>query len=112
MQPSNKLPPWLKPKVDLPKLKLSVAWYSADDWRKVKQAAVDSDRFEATYGDWQAMAEDALRDMLAAGLVADKFPVQAEDLLAWCIAHAKVNDAAARSEFVAQQSARRDSSAD
>jgi len=112
MQPRNKLPPWLKPKVELPKLKLSVAWYTAGEWLKVKQASVDSDRFEASYAEWQAMAEDALKDMLAAGLVADKFQVRADDLLAWCIAHAKVNDAAARSEFVALQSARLDSSAD
>jgi hypothetical protein len=112
MQPSNKLPPWLKPKVDLPKLKLSVGWYTAAEWLKVKQAAVDSDRFEASYAEWLVMADGALKDMLAAGLVADKFNIHAEDLLAWCIAHAKVNDAAARAEFVTQQSARRDSNAD
>ena len=112
MQPSNKRPPWLKPKVELPKVKLYVAWYSAGEWRKVKEASVDSDRFEASYAEWQAMAEDALKDLHAAGLVADKFHVHAAPLLAWCLAHAKVNDAAARAEFVAQQSAKLNSNAD
>jgi hypothetical protein len=112
MRPSKKLPPWLKPKVELPKVKLYVAWYSAAEWRKVKEASVDSDRFEASYAEWQAMAEDALKDLHAAGLVADKFHVHAAPLLAWCLAHAKVNDAAARAEFVAQQSAKLDSNAD
>ena len=112
MRPSNKRPPWLKPKVELPKVKLYVAWYSAVEWRKVKEASVDSDRFEASYAEWQAMAEGALKDLHAAGLVADKFQVHAAPLLAWCLAHAKVNDAAARAEFVAQQSAKLDSNAD
>ena len=112
MRPSKKLPPWLKPKVELPKVKLYVAWYTAGEWQKVKEASVDSDRFEASYAEWQAMAEDALKDLHAAGLVADKFHVHAAPLLAWCIAHAKVNDVAARAEFVAQQSAKLESIAD
>ena len=104
MQPKNKLPPWLRPKPEPAAVKVSVTWYTAAEWRKVKDAAVDADRFEETYAEWVAMAEDAIRDLLATGVVAERFNINSEELLSWCIVHGKINDAGARSQFVAEQS--------
>ena len=106
MKPTNKLPPWLKPKVKPAQVKLAVAWYTEEEWRKVKEASVDSDRFEETYAEWVEMAEEALQDLMAAGLKAEKFPINSEELLSWCIVHGRINDAGARSEFVSVQSSR------
>jgi hypothetical protein len=106
MKPSRKKSELRPPTLDRPKVKLFVAWYTADDWRKVKEASVDSDRFEPTYAQWQAMAEDAIDDLKAAGIAPEKFWVDAETLLAWCLSCARINDAAARAEFVSVQSAR------
>ena len=106
MNPKQNLPPWLKPKKLPAKLKLGLAWYSHEDWKLVKETSVDQDRFEASYAAWVEMAERALKDMIAAGLDAEKSYIHAEELLAWCIAHDKINGAAARAEFVAQQGIR------
>ncbi|NTV87878.1 MAG: hypothetical protein HGA21_14200 [Burkholderiaceae bacterium] len=73
---------------------------------KVKESSVDPDRFENTYEEWLEMAEEALSDMKAAGLKVDRALINAEELLAWCIAHNKINSAASRSEFVAHHGAK------
>jgi hypothetical protein len=83
-----------------------VGWYTEEDWAKVKGAAVDAERFEATYSDWVAMAEGALRDLRLTGVPAEKYLVVADDLLAWCVAHGKPNDAASRAEYVSEHGAK------
>lgn len=106
MNPKHNLPPWLKPKKLPTKLKFGVAWYSHDNWKLVKESAIDQDRFEASYAEWVAIAERAQKDFVTAGLEAEKSYIHAEELLAWCIAHDQTNDATARAEFVAQQGIR------
>jgi hypothetical protein len=106
VQEKNPLPPWLKPKALPPRLALGVGWYTAENWLKVKQSCVDPDRFEASYAEWLEMAEAALSDMRAAGLAAEKSYVEADALLAWCLAHDKINNSASRAEFVAHQGIR------
>ena len=81
---------------------VGVTWYSADNWARVKAAATDPDRFEATYADWHAMAVDALADLRKAGIDATPFNVDAGRLLAWCLMHNKPNNAASRAEFVSE----------
>ena len=102
MKAKNKLPPWLKPKQSSVKRPVAVGWYNLENWTKVKAAASDPDRFEDSYQDWTDMAEKALKDLTSVGIVADKFYINSEHLLAWCLAHDKQNNAAARAEFVSQ----------
>lgn len=97
---THKLPVWLRPKAPSRAVKVCVTWYTEDQWHLVKSAATDPERFEETYADWVAMAEASTTNMLAAGIVTDRVLVVAAELLAWCLAHGKANDAAARSEFV------------
>ena len=104
----SKLPPWLRPKTPQRSVQVGVTWYAEDQWHLVKTAATDAERFEATYAEWVAMAEDAMKDMLAVGVVVERVPVIAAELLAWCLAHGKENNAAARSEFVSQVLSRKD----
>jgi hypothetical protein len=73
----------------------------------VKAAATDAERFEETYADWVAMAEESTKNMLAAGIVTEHVLVIASELLAWCLAHGKENNASARAEFVSQVQSRR-----
>ena len=104
----HKLPPWLEPKPQSRAVKIGVTWYTEDQWRLVKAAATDADRFEETYADWVAMAEESTKDMLAAGIVTERVPINASELLAWCLALGKQNNAAARAQFVSQVQARSD----
>lgn len=84
-----------------------MGWYSESEWALVKASATDPERFEATYDDWARMAEETLPNFLAAGIVAKKEYINANELLAWCLARGKQNDASARAEFVSEKSSKR-----
>ena len=103
MKSKNKLPPWLRPKERPAPVSVGVGWYTEGDWASVKATAVDAERFEASYADWVAMAEQALAQLRATGVAAQKSYVKASELLAWCLAHGLPNDAAARAQFVSEQ---------
>lgn len=84
------------------RVQIGVAWYTEQDWAKVRAAAVDSERFESSYSEWVAMAEHALAEMLARGVVAERCYINSDALLAWCLAHGRRNDAASRAAFVSE----------
>jgi hypothetical protein len=105
--PKHKFPLSLRPRQEQRSLKIGVSWYSEDQWQLIKASATDAERFEETYADWVAMAEESMKNMLAAGIVAERVPVIASELLAWCLAHGKKNNASARAEFVSQLQSRR-----
>ena len=80
-----------------------VVWYTAEAWAKLKETSTDPDRFEATFGDWQSMAEATLRDLLIVGVAARKVSIDPEEFTAWCeLCHEK-NDASARARFVSEK---------
>ena len=89
------------------KLDVGVCWYTEGNWTKVKASAIDSSRFEETYKEWTEMAEKAFRDFRKAGVNAEKFGINSDELLAWCLAHGKVNNATSRAEFVSQMSSQK-----
>lgn len=100
MKPRHKLPPWLRPKSPPVKPVVGVVWYTQEEWARVKAAAVDPERFEDSFQEWTQVANAALKNLLAVGIVGTPFMVQADELLAWCLARGKPNNAAARAEFV------------
>jgi hypothetical protein len=103
----HKLPSWLQPKPQHRAVKVGVTWYTEEEWALVKAAATDAERFEETYADWVAMAEESTQDLLAEGVVTERVLITASELLAWCLAHGKENNASARAEFVSQAQSRR-----
>ena len=103
----HKLPPWLQPKPQHRAVKVGVTWYTEDEWQLVRAAATDAERFEGTYAEWVAMAEESTKNMLAAGIVTERVPITASELLAWCIAHGKQNNASARAQFVSHVQSQR-----
>ena len=84
-------------------MRVSVGWYTEQQWANVKAAAVDPERFEETYDQWVEVAEDALAKLHSAGVNAAKCNVVADELLFWCLAHGKPNDAASRAQYVSEQ---------
>ena len=82
---------------------VGVTWYTEENWSKVKAAATDPERFEETYAEWSTMAIEAVADLKKAGVNTVKFSVVPNELLPWCFAHNKPNDAASRAEFVSEK---------
>ena len=66
------LPPRLRQKPQTHPMKIGVTWYTGEQWRLVKAASADADKFEETYEDWVAMAEEATKNMLATGIVTER----------------------------------------
>lgn len=85
-----------------PHVQVGVAWYTEQEWATVRAAAVDPQRFESTYAQWLAMAEQAFSGMLARGVTADKCYITSDALLAWCLVYNRPNDAASRAAFVSE----------
>ncbi|MDB5851214.1 MAG: hypothetical protein JWP29_4966 [Rhodoferax sp.] len=103
MKHKKKLPTWLQPRSLQPPMPVVVVWYTEAEWAKVKAASVDAERFEQTYAAWVRIAEKAVVDLRAAGIVTQRSYVKANDLLAWCLVHNKPNDAGARAQFASLQ---------
>jgi len=82
---------------------VGVTWYTAETWARVKAAAKDPERFEATYAEWDAMAVEAIAKLERAGVGAVKVFIAPDELLSWCLAHNKPNNAASRAEFVSEK---------
>ena len=82
---------------------VGVGWYTEPEWSLVKAAAADPEVFEQSFDEWVVMAEEALARMRGAGIEPHKVLVKSSELLAWCFAHAKVNNAPSRAEFVSEQ---------
>ncbi|HEU4678406.1 MAG TPA: hypothetical protein VFS35_02720 [Terrimicrobiaceae bacterium] len=92
-------------------LMLGVAWYTEEQWARVKARAVDSELFEATYAEWVRMAEDALADIRREVGNPTKIYVEADELAAWCLVHGKRNDSSSRAEFASYKLGKRDGAA-
>ena len=78
---------------------LGVAWYTEEQWARVKESAADPELLENTYADWVKMAEDALKDVRHAVRDPIKVMVDASELAAWCLVHGKPNVSSTRAEF-------------
>ena len=83
--------------------KTGVGWYTREGWAAVKGSALDPERFETSYEEWIAMAEQALADMRRNGIWPIQVKVDPERLRKWCERLGRQNDAAARSQFVVDE---------
>ena len=78
---------------------IGVAWYSLEQYDRLREISADADNLEDTYEEWKASAENALKTFSASGAVAYKVAVDVEELLKWCNSKNRQVDGAARSEF-------------
>ena len=85
-----------------------VCWYTESDWARLKKTATDPERFEATFDEWSAMAEQQLLQVQKAGIVPVKVLIDPDEFSAWCKRNAKINKASARAEYVATRLRRAD----
>ena len=102
MRRRSKLTQWLRSRSQKRSVVFGAVWYSEENWRKVKASAIDPERFEASYTEWLLMASNMFQNFADQGMKAEKVCVDANAFLAWCLAHAKKNEAAARSDYVAE----------
>ena len=82
---------------------VALAWYTQDEWKKLRAAATDVDNLEATYDEWVAHACMALKEAESAGLEVVKVVVRIDELVAWCKENGLAMDGRSRARFAAEK---------
>lgn len=90
---------------------LGVAWYTEEQWARVKSSAADPENLEPTFSEWVKMAEEALREIRRGVRNPIKIQIDAGELVAWCLVHGKASDSSARAEFTSHKMRERDGTA-
>jgi hypothetical protein len=84
------------------KAALGVAWYSKEEWDRLREVAEDPDLLEENYEEWVEVFEGSLRQLSKAGILPDRIEVRVDELVEWCHRKSLPIDAKARSQFVAE----------
>jgi hypothetical protein len=79
---------------------IGLAWYSREDWQRLREIADDRDKLDDAYEDWERQALKMIRDLEAVRRRIRKVPINIEALIAWCAERKCRIDMAARSEYV------------
>ena len=81
--------------------RLGLAWYTPEQWSRLRDLSTDKARLEDTYEEWRSFAEKAEADLLAEGVQVQRVPVDVDALATWCTQNRHPIDGEARAEFVA-----------
>jgi len=81
-------------------MELGLAWYSRQNWERLREIADDRDKLDDAYEDWERQALKMIHDLEAVGRRIRKVPINIEALIAWCAERKCRIDMAARSEYV------------
>ncbi|MDP2153345.1 MAG: hypothetical protein Q8J66_06770 [Methylotenera sp.] len=93
----------LRAKKRIQSMIVGVTWYTAETWAQVKTAAVDPERFENSFSEWETMAVSTRRELQRSGARALEFYIIPQELFDWCALNSKVNNAESRAEFVSEK---------
>ena len=84
---------------DEPVQRLGIAWFDRDEWRKMREVAVDSANLDDTFEEWEAGATRILGGLQARGVLAEPVHISTSELRQWCVERNLQLDGAARAEF-------------
>ncbi len=82
-------------------VKLGVAWYKPEQWKRLREVCEDRDNIEDTFDEWQVNAEKGIRIMRSQGAIPQKVLFDVEEFLAWCSVKGLPHNGESRSEFTA-----------
>lgn len=84
---------------DPKQVRIGVAWYTSDQWRAVRDSAADPERLEDSYEEWVTVAEEALKQIAAAGVIPERVYLDAEEFSEWCRSAGRKNEASVRAQY-------------
>jgi len=82
---------------------LGIAWYTREQWEKLRKVASDPEKLDDTYEDWKVNAEKALRDYAKLGTITRKVHIDVKELMEWCNSLGLPVDGTARSAFAGEK---------
>jgi len=80
-----------------------MAWYSPDQWDRLRAVAADKEKLEQPYAEWAAGAGKGLAELNQAGAIVEKVTVDVNELEQWCRNKNLAIDAGARAQFAAER---------
>jgi hypothetical protein len=80
---------------------VAFAWYSEEEWNRLRQMATDVDDLDPSYQDWLRQADDALAEMVSNGVIVRKVALDVRAASEWCAREGRAFDSAGRAAFVA-----------
>ncbi len=81
----------------------AVAWFSPEDWHRLREVAADPEVLETTYEEWVATANSTLQEIRKAGLSGEKVQVNIDELISWCEEQGLALDGHARARYAAEK---------
>jgi hypothetical protein len=78
---------------------LGAAWYSEQDWTRMRLICSDPEEMDESYAVWRAAAEKAMEDLRRLGQVVEKVEIDVDEFVRWCRLHGRNTDRASRAEF-------------
>lgn len=82
--------------------RVGIAWYSRQDWERLREIVDDPENLEETYEEWLEMAEAAIDQIRASGYRPETVPIAVDALVAWCDKEDRDLTGEARAEFAAE----------
>jgi len=79
-----------------------LAWYSEEEWTKLKGQAADREELDTSYEEWKQQGRELIESLAFKKQQYIKYFVSVDDLEVWCLKHNRPNDAAARAEYVTE----------
>lgn len=80
-------------------LTVGVAWYTREDWAKLKAIFEDAESLPANYADWLAFAELSLQALKHQGISAYKVYITPDEFTVWCKQRGLRKNALARMQY-------------
>jgi hypothetical protein len=82
---------------------IAFAWYTLDQWIRLKDTATDPEALDDTYGEWLEGASQRFEELQAAGCDICKVDVDVLELSHWCKFRGVPLDGKSRAEFTAHK---------
>ena len=82
---------------------MAFCWYEPDEWLKIKMTATDADKQDDSYEEWKANANNAIKEIRAAGHNVVKIAMKSEEFLEWCEKNGVENNGGNRSKFAGEK---------
>lgn len=84
-------------------LRLGIAWYTSEQFARLKVVAADADSMDDTYEDWLINATTNLQKFQEEGFDIVKVPFDVDEWVAWCKKNEKPLTGASRSQFTSMK---------
>lgn len=86
---------------------IALAWYSPEEWQKLRDTAADRDSLNDSYLEWFTEATKTYQSLTELGSRVERVAVRMDELNAWCQRNGVPNTSASRSHFVAEVARKR-----